>query len=77
MITVDYSLTVFRVSHLGPETCESCADAIRVAVIRIPGVVGVDVNRDGGSVSVLTDGPAPTKMIDEAIDDAGCHGIVF
>ncbi|GLZ81659.1 hypothetical protein Afil01_64660 [Actinorhabdospora filicis] len=75
MITVDYSLTVFRVAHLSTETCEACADAIRVAVIRVPGVVGVDVNKAGGSLSVLTDGPVPASLIDEAIDEAGCHGL--
>lgn len=77
MITVDYSLTVYRVDNLHADTCAHCVEGIRVEIIKVPGVVGVDVNRDGGSVSVLTDGPVPADAIHAAILDAGCTPAVL
>jgi copper chaperone CopZ len=72
MITVAYSLVAHHVTDLSPQSCAHCLDSLRTGLIRVPGVVGVDVNPAQGKVSLLTDGPADEDLIRAAIDAAGC-----
>ncbi|MEV4009016.1 cation transporter [Nonomuraea angiospora] len=72
MITVAYSLVAYRVTGLSPATCEHCLAAVKLELIQVPGVVGVDVDRAEGRVSVLTDGPVDEGQVSAAIEAAGC-----
>ncbi|WP_188193583.1 heavy-metal-associated domain-containing protein [Nonomuraea sp. SYSU D8015] len=72
MITVAYSLTAYRVSGLSPATCEHCLSAVKSELIRVPGVVGVDVTPARSQVSILTDGPVDESVLREAFAAAGC-----
>ncbi|MEV4471325.1 heavy metal-associated domain-containing protein [Nonomuraea sp. NPDC049504] len=72
MITVAYSLVAYRVTGLSPETCEHCLAAIRVELIQVPGVVGVEVDPGEGRVSILTDGPVEEGQVHAAMEAAGC-----
>ncbi|HEY1175254.1 MAG TPA: heavy metal-associated domain-containing protein [Phytomonospora sp.] len=72
MITVDFSLTAYRVTGLDAGTCAHCVDSVRVELIRVPGVVGVDLDPAAGKVSVLSDGDVDAAAVREAIEAAGC-----
>ncbi|RVX42713.1 copper chaperone CopZ [Nonomuraea polychroma] len=72
MITVAYSLIAYRVTGLSPATCEHCLAAIKLELIQVPGVVGVDVDPADSRVSILTDGPVGEGEVRAAIEAAGC-----
>ncbi|MEU6719156.1 heavy metal-associated domain-containing protein [Nonomuraea sp. NPDC046802] len=72
MITVAYSLVTYDVTGLSPEACEHCLASVKSELIRVPGVVGVDVNTEEARVSILTDGPVDDALIRAAMDAAGC-----
>lgn len=50
-------------------TCGHCVSAITTAVEALPGVTGVEVNLEAGTVRV--DGTAERVTVAAAIDDAG------
>ncbi|MEV4360889.1 heavy-metal-associated domain-containing protein [Nonomuraea sp. NPDC049625] len=72
MITVAYSLVAYRVTGLSSATCEHCLAAVKLELIQVPGVVGVDAAPDEGRVSILTDGPVDEGQVRAAIEAAGC-----
>jgi len=52
-------------------SCDHCASAVRAEISKLPGVTGVDVDVDAGTVRVSGDplpGDAPLR---EAIEEAG------
>jgi copper chaperone len=52
-------------------TCEHCAHAVRTEISKLPGVTGVDVNVEAGTVRISGDplpGDAPLKG---AVEEAG------
>jgi len=52
-------------------TCEHCANAVRTEISKLPGVTGVDVNVEAGTVRISGDplpGDAPLKG---AVEEAG------
>ncbi|MGN9842204.1 cation transporter [Nonomuraea sp. H19] len=75
MITVAYSLVAYRVTGLSPATCEHCLAAVKLELIQVPGVVGVDVDPAEARVSILTDGPVDEGRVRAAMEAAGC-GVV-
>ncbi|OUC83021.1 heavy-metal-associated domain-containing protein [Streptosporangium minutum] len=75
MITVAYSLVTYRVSGLSSESCDHCLTSLKAELIRVPGIVGVDIKPSDRKVSVLTDGPVDEGLIREAMELAGCEFI--
>ncbi|MGV9778220.1 heavy-metal-associated domain-containing protein [Streptosporangium sp. NPDC003464] len=73
MITVAYSLVSYQVSEISSETCAHCLDSIRVELIQVPGIVGVELTPETGRVSILTDGPVPERLVIDALEAAGCE----
>lgn len=72
MITVAYSLVSYRVTGLSPATCEHCLAAVKLELIQVPGIVGVDVDLAEARVSILTDGPVDEARVLTAMEAAGC-----
>ncbi|MGW0392124.1 heavy-metal-associated domain-containing protein [Streptomyces sp. NPDC003042] len=65
---VDSTATVYRVSGM---TCGHCRTAITTSVSALDGVLSVDVDVDGGLVTVTTAGDPDDAAITAAVDDAG------
>ncbi|KIF07481.1 cation transporter [Streptomyces sp. NPDC093801] len=65
---VDSTATVYRVSGM---SCGHCRTAITASVGALAGVLSVDVDVDGGVVTVTTAGEPDDAAIAEAVDDAG------
>ncbi|MET9324457.1 heavy-metal-associated domain-containing protein [Streptomyces sp. NPDC003038] len=65
---VDSSVTVYRVSGM---TCGHCKTAITTSVSALDRVLSVDVDVDGGLVTVTTAGAPDDAAITAAVDDAG------
>ncbi|MET9606643.1 cation transporter [Streptomyces sp. NPDC006512] len=65
---VDTTATVYRVSGM---SCGHCRTAITASVGALDGVLSVDVDVDGGLVTVKTAGAPDDAAIGAAIDDAG------
>ncbi|MFF4323509.1 heavy-metal-associated domain-containing protein [Streptomyces sp. NPDC001568] len=64
----DRTATVYRVSGM---TCGHCRTAITTSVGALDGVLSVDVDVDGGLVTVTTAGDPDDTAVAAAIDDAG------
>ncbi|MFE5793738.1 heavy-metal-associated domain-containing protein [Streptomyces sp. NPDC056503] len=64
----DATSTVYAVSGM---TCGHCRTAITRSVGALEGVLSVDVDVDGGLVTVTTDGAPDDAAVGAAIDDAG------
>jgi len=77
MLTVSYSLVTYRIPDLSAETCDHCVAALKAELIQVAGIVGVDVQRTAGKVSILTDGPVREEAIQAAVEAAGCLGPEF
>jgi len=52
-------------------TCQHCVASVTEEVSEVPGVVGVDVDLDSGSLTVRSDEPVPADAIDAAVTEAG------
>ncbi|MFF4369513.1 cation transporter [Streptomyces sp. NPDC001594] len=65
---VDSTATVYRVSGM---SCGHCRTAITASVGALAGVLTVDVDVDGGVVTVTTAGEPDDAAIAAAVDDAG------
>ncbi|KJY34990.1 MULTISPECIES: cation transporter [Streptomyces] len=65
---VDSTATVYRVSGM---SCGHCRTAITASVGALAGVLSVDVDVDGGVVTVTTAGEPDDAAIAAAVDDAG------
>ncbi|MFD8979361.1 heavy-metal-associated domain-containing protein [Streptomyces sp. NPDC059564] len=65
---VDSTATAYRVSGM---SCGHCRTAITTSVGALDGVLSVDVDVDGGLVTVTTAGAPDDIAIGAAIDDAG------
>lgn len=52
-------------------SCEHCVRAVSTEVGRIEGVRTVEVDLDGGSVAVTSDGPLADADVRAAVDEAG------
>lgn len=72
MITVACSLVAYKVTGLSPDACDQCVASIKAELIRVPGVVGVDVTPASSRVSILTDGPVDEDAVRTALEAAGC-----
>jgi len=72
MLTDFYSLVTYHVPDFSSETCDHCVAALKAELIQVPGVVGVQVQRTAGRVSIFTDGPVGEDVIRVAMKDAGC-----
>ncbi|MDX2560185.1 heavy-metal-associated domain-containing protein [Streptomyces sp. TX20-6-3] len=64
----DSTTTVYAVSGM---TCGHCRTAITQSVSALDGVISVDVDVDGGLVTVTTGGEPDDAAITAAVDDAG------
>ncbi|MFE2249071.1 cation transporter [Streptomyces lavendulae] len=64
----DSTATAYRVSGM---SCGHCRTAITASVGALAGVLSVDVDVDGGLVTVTTAGDPDDAAIGAAIDDAG------
>ncbi|MEU7064328.1 cation transporter [Streptomyces sp. NPDC051578] len=64
----DSTATTYRVSGM---TCGHCKSAITASVSALDGVLSVDVDVDGGLVTVTTAGEPDDAAVAAAIDDAG------
>ncbi|MET9673569.1 heavy-metal-associated domain-containing protein [Streptomyces sp. NPDC006482] len=62
------TVTVYAVSGM---TCGHCKSAITTSVSALDGVISVDVDVDGGLVTVTTGGEPDDAAITAAVDDAG------
>ncbi|MFC9593193.1 heavy-metal-associated domain-containing protein [Streptomyces sp. NPDC056944] len=62
------TVTVYAVSGM---TCGHCRTAITKSVGALDGVISVDVDVDGGLVTVTTGGEPDDAAITAAVDDAG------
>ncbi|MFF7081280.1 heavy-metal-associated domain-containing protein [Streptomyces lavendulae] len=65
---VDSTATAYRVSGM---SCGHCRTAITASVGALAGVLSVDVDVDGGLVTVTTAGDPDDAAIGAAVDDAG------
>ncbi|EOM76416.1 heavy-metal-associated domain-containing protein [Rhodococcus rhodnii] len=52
-------------------TCGGCAGKVTVAVERIPGVLGVDVDLAVGGITLTTDGAVGDDAVRDAVEQAG------
>ncbi len=52
-------------------TCDHCVKAVRAEVAEVPGVVGVDVDLAGRSVTVTTEGDIDATAVRAAVESAG------
>lgn len=52
-------------------SCEHCVRAVSTEVGRIEGVRTVEVDLDGGSVAVTSEGPLADADVRAAVDEAG------
>ena len=52
-------------------TCAHCVQAVSTEVSAIPGVTGVDVDLETGSVSVTSDQPVDAAQVRAAVEEAG------
>ncbi|MGI5485618.1 heavy-metal-associated domain-containing protein [Microtetraspora malaysiensis] len=73
MITIAYSLVGYYVTGLSSATCDHCVAAIKADLIKVPGVVGVEVDPAAGKVSVLTNRAVDEDLVRAAMDLAGCE----
>ncbi|WP_433419525.1 heavy-metal-associated domain-containing protein [Microtetraspora malaysiensis] len=73
MITIAYSLVGYHVTGLSSGTCDHCVAAIKADLIKVPGVVGVEVDPGAGKVSVLTNSAVDEDLVRAAMDLAGCE----
>ncbi|MEV4428413.1 heavy-metal-associated domain-containing protein [Streptomyces sp. R-07] len=64
----DSTVTVYAVTGM---TCGHCRTAITKSVSALDGVISVDVDVDGGLVTVTTGGEPDDAAITAAVDDAG------
>ncbi|MBB1501855.1 heavy-metal-associated domain-containing protein [Propioniciclava sp. MC1683] len=56
-------------------TCEHCTKAVTEEVSAIPGVTGVKVDLDSGSLKVVSDAPVDFDRIVEAVAEAGDYTV--
>jgi len=66
-------MTIVPTRHMAVTgmTCDHCANAVRAEISKLPGVTGVDVDVDAGSVRVSGD-PLPGDVsLREAVEEAG------
>jgi copper chaperone len=52
-------------------TCAHCAGAVRQEISKLPGVTGVDVDLDTGTVRVSADPLPEDAALSQAVDAAG------
>jgi len=52
-------------------TCDHCASAVRAEISKLPGVTGVDVDVDGGTVRVSGDPLPGDGPLRAAVEEAG------
>lgn len=52
-------------------SCQHCVQKVTTAVVTLPGVAGVKVDLEAGTVSVDTLEPVDPKVIADAITEAG------
>jgi copper chaperone len=52
-------------------TCEHCVSAVQKEIGRLPGVTGVEVELDTGTVRVTADPPPGVTELRDAVDAAG------
>jgi copper chaperone len=52
-------------------TCGHCVQAVSTEVGAIPGVTGVDVDLETGSVTVASDQPVDAAQVRAAVEEAG------
>lgn len=52
-------------------TCAHCVDAVTQEVAGLPGVRGVDVDLEAGSLTVVSDAPLDEGAVAAAVDEAG------
>lgn len=52
-------------------TCDHCVRAVTTELVMVPGVKAVDVDLEGGTVTVTSEQPLDTDAVREAIDEAG------
>ncbi|MEU6891118.1 cation transporter [Streptomyces sp. NPDC046557] len=64
----DSTATTYRVSGM---SCGHCRTAVTTSVSALDGVLSVDVDVDGGLVTVTTAGAPDDAAVAAAIDDAG------
>jgi copper chaperone len=52
-------------------TCDHCARAVRAEISKLPGVTGVDVDVDGGTVRIAGDPLPGDGPLRAAVEEAG------
>ena len=52
-------------------TCGHCVAAVTAELVKVPHVLGVDIELATGSVTVESDGPLDPAAIAAAVDEAG------
>jgi len=52
-------------------TCEHCVNAVSTELAKLPGVHDVDVDLDGGKVTVTSDTDLEVDAVEAAVDEAG------
>lgn len=52
-------------------TCDHCASSVKEEIGEVPGVTGVDVELESGTVTVTGDGPLDDARIRDAVKEAG------
>jgi copper chaperone len=60
--------TTYTVSGM---TCSHCASSVDAELRRIAGVRAVDVELDGGIVTITSDGPVAESAVAAAVEEAG------
>jgi copper chaperone len=65
---VDVTETVITVAGM---TCGHCVAAVRGEIGKLPGVTGVEVSLETGTVRVAADPPPDRAALSAAVDEAG------
>ena len=52
-------------------TCEHCVNAVKGELTQLPGVAQVDVELEGGKVTVTSDAPVEDEAVRSAVEKAG------
>ncbi len=62
------STTTITVSGM---SCGGCASAVRAELIRVPGVIDIDIELSDGTVTIGSDGSVDAAAIKAAVQEAG------
>ncbi len=56
-------------------TCDHCVSHVKEEVGELAGVTGVEVELEGGRMTITSDAPVPFEQVTEAVQEAGDYTV--